>query len=283
MLLANKIRKRVPFATQSSLSLASSIKAFPTVCEHSHCPNQAECFHHGIATFLAMGEVCTRSCRYCSIQHGRPAPLDSEEKFQLTAMVEKLGLRHAVITSVDRDDLPDGGAQHLAEIAHHLHTHLPVVKLEFLLPEFRGNPRAWESIASAPIDIFSHNMETVPNLFPIVRPQGNWQQSLDFLEYLGKFSRTRMVKSGFMLGLGESIEEALHLMSRLKAAGVSILTIGQYLPPTADPWFAKAFPVSDQTFQDLRLAGLKMGFSHIFSGSFVRSSYLADQVWKEQT
>ncbi|MBT3878511.1 MAG: lipoyl synthase [Candidatus Scalindua sp.] len=246
-----------------------------TVCEKAKCPNIAECYGRGTATFLIMGDVCTRECLYCNIRTGTPEGLDRLEPEKIAVAVNRLSLNYAVITSVTRDDLPDFGAEHFYNTVTEIRKHRPECKVEILTPEFKGNVKLLDRVLASTPYIFNHNIETVRDLFPYVRPDGNYNLSLKILEHAGNF--LPYIKSGLMIGLGEAkdqIRETLHDLSR---AGVAILTIGQYLQPGAGLSEVKKY-YTIQEFNDLKEEALEMGFSHVFSGPLVRSSYHAEDV-----
>ena len=249
-----------------------------TVCEEAQCPNLGECFNHGTATFMILGDVCTRRCPFCDVAHGRPQPLDPAEPEQLTQAIATLGLRYVVITSVDRDDLRDGGAGHFAACLRAVRGRSPQTRLEVLVPDFRGR----EAIALAAFegaavpDVFNHNLETVPRLYRQARPGADYQGSLYLLRNFKGLYPEVPTKSGLMLGLGEEHEEVLAVMADLRAHGCDMLTLGQYLQPSRDhlPVLRYWTPAE---FDALRLAGEAMGFSNVASGAMVRSSYHADR------
>lgn len=244
-----------------------------TVCRESFCPNQRECWDKRTVTFLIGGKVCTRGCRYCAIsKSSKPPPLDPEEPDRIARAVEILSARYVVLTSVDRDDLEDGGSNHWVSVLRKVKERNPETKVETLIPDFKGNPHLLDKIVSEKPDVFSHNIETVPRLFRSVRGGGNFERSLFVLSY-GK-KRNMITKSGFMVGLGEQWEEIVQLLFTLRNAGVEIVTIGQYLSPTR-----KHHPViryyTPEEFFLLQRIGEKMGFSSVVAGPLVRSSYHA--------
>ncbi len=252
--------------------------ALVTVCEEASCPNIHECFHKGTATFMILGEVCTRRCSFCDVAHGRPKPPDPLEPARLAATIRDMGLRYVVITSVDRDDLPDGGAAHFAACVHAARAASPALRIEILTPDFRGKGRmekALAALAGAPPDVFNHNLETVPALYREVRPGADYQWSLHLLRAFKAQHPRIPTKSGIMLGLGETSGQVLDTLHDLRAQGVDMVTIGQYLQPSPHH-----HPVlrywTPQEFDDLRAAGMALGFRHVASGPLVRSSYHAD-------
>ncbi len=249
-----------------------------TVCEEAQCPNLGECFGHGTATFMILGDVCTRRCPFCDVAHGRPNPPDPEEPEQLAQAIAALGLRYVVITSVDRDDLRDGGAGHFAACLRAVRLCSPQTRLEVLVPDFRGREAAAlaEFVGRAVPDVFNHNLETVPRLYRQARPGADYQGSLNLLRAFKTLHPGAPTKSGLMLGLGEVREEVLAVMADLRAHGCRMLTLGQYLQPSRDHLPVQRYWTPDE-FDALRLAGEGMGFSHVASGAMVRSSYHADR------
>ena len=243
-----------------------------TICEEARCPNVWECWNHRTATFLILGDICTRRCYYCAVTTGRPLPLDETEPERVAAAVKRLGLRHAVITSVNRDELPDGGARIFAETIRAIRRELPTCTIEVLIPDFLGDLAALKTVLAAKPDILNHNIETVPRLFQSVRPQGKYQRSIAVLKAAA--SRGAVTKSGLMVGLGETLEEVRAVMQELHAAGCVILSIGQYLQPTKAHWPVMHFYPPEE-FQLLKEEGLALGFRHVESGPLVRSSYHA--------
>lgn len=247
-----------------------------TVCEEANCPNLGECFGHGTATFMIMGEICTRRCPFCDVTHGRPEPLDQDEPENMARTIQAMGLKYVVITSVDRDDLRDGGAQHFVDCIHLTREYNPGIQVEILTPDFRGRmDRALEIMHAAPPDVFNHNLETVPRLYKEVRPGSDYQWSLNLIKRFGETHPDVPTKSGLMLGLGEEISEVEQVMQDLVDHGCSMLTLGQYLQPTLNHLPVKRF-VTPEEFDRLAEVGHQMGFDHVASGPMVRSSYHAD-------
>jgi lipoyl synthase len=244
-----------------------------TVCEEARCPNMGECWNLGTATFMILGDICTRSCSFCAVKTGRPDyGLDWDEPRRVVEAVELMKIRHAVITSVNRDERKDGGAPIFAETVRLLHERVPDCKVEVLIPDFKGSEDALNLVLASKPDILNHNLETVPRLYRMVRPQANYQQSLEVLQRAKqKGCRT---KTGLMLGIGERTEEILEVMNDAHAVGCDILTMGQYLQPTKDHQPIDRYVHPDE-FNMLKEAGLKMGFRHVESGPLVRSSYHA--------
>lgn len=245
-----------------------------TICEEARCPNMWECWNARTATFLILGDICTRRCHYCSVATGRPLELDREEPLRVAEAVHALNLRHAVITSVNRDELDDGGASVFAETIRHIRRLIPSCSIEVLIPDFEGDEEALAIVAAERPDILNHNIETVRRLFPSIRPQGKYQRSI---ELLSRAKRTGVTtKSGLILGMGESIEEAKEVMRDLRSVDCDIMTIGQYLQPTKDHLPVTRFYHPDE-FTALKAEGLALGFRHVESGPLVRSSYHAEQ------
>ena len=249
-----------------------------TVCEEASCPNIHECFGHGTATFMILGEVCTRRCSFCDVAHGRPKPPDAGEPLSLASTVADMGLKYVVVTSVDRDDLRDGGAQHFVDCIAAIREHSPATRIEILTPDFRGKgrmDRALEILAISPPDVFNHNIETVPDLYPNVRPGADYQWSLTLLQKFKQQHPALPTKSGIMLGLGETMEQVQATLRDLRAHDVEMVTIGQYLQPTAHHHPVMRYWTPEE-FKQLEDYGYALGFSHVASGPLVRSSYHAD-------
>ena len=249
-----------------------------TVCEEAKCPNIDECFSKRTATFMIMGDVCTRNCRFCNIKHGKPLELDENEPERVAGTALAMGLKYVVITSVTRDDLFDGGAGHFADTISETRKILPDIPIEVLTPDFKGNTRDIDTVLSARPNVFNHNIETVERLSKDIRPQADYQRSLDVLRYAA--SKGAVVKSGFMLGLGEKEEEIHQTMKDLKNAGVKILTMGQYFNPKGKggSWPVKKY-YEQAFFDELARRGEELGFNYVFSGIYVRSSYMAEEVF----
>ena len=245
-----------------------------TVCEEARCPNIWDCWNRKTATFMILGDVCTRSCGFCAVKTGRPMGLDTDEPERVARAVRSLGLRHAVITSVNRDELPDGGSQIFARTIEGIRREAPGCRIEVLIPDFKGAEGALQTVLSAGPDILNHNIETVPRLYPLVRPQARYGQSLEVLQRAK--SQGTVTKTGLMLGLGEAVEEVRAVMKDLSAIQCDILTLGQYLQPSKDHLpVARYYDPAE--FEGLREEGLAMGFRHVESGPLVRSSYHADE------
>jgi len=247
-----------------------------SVCEEAACPNLGECFNHGTATFMIMGDICTRRCPFCDVAHGKPKPLDPDEPRHLAEAVQAMELRYVVVTSVDRDDLRDGGAAHFAECIRELRRLNPELKIETLVPDFRGRMDiALEILKADPPDVFNHNLETVPRLYRQARPGADYQGSLELLQGFKQLAPEIATKSGLMLGLGETLDEVREVMRDLRAHGCNMLTIGQYLQPSLSHLGVARF-VPPEEFDQLGHEAEAMGFSNVASGPMVRSSYHAD-------
>jgi lipoic acid synthetase len=247
-----------------------------TVCEEARCPNRGECFARGTATFLLLGDVCTRACGFCDIANGRPLPVDPLEPSRVAAAAHRMNLRFVVVTSVDRDDLPDGGATHFAETIRALRKLSPVPGIEVLTPDFRGRLDSVRAVVEAGPDVFNHNVETVPRLYPRARRGSRIDRSLAVLAEAKRLDPRMTTKSGLMLGLGETQEEVLDLLTRLRSSNVDIVTIGQYLRPSRENLPVEEY-VHPAVFERYRELGERMGLRHVFSGPFVRSSYRAEE------
>lgn len=252
-----------------------------TVCHSAKCPNRGECFSKGTATFMIMGEVCTRGCYFCAVEGGKPQELNMDEPEKLALVAKKMELKHVVITSVTRDDLSDGGASHFAETLKAIHHYLPEATVEVLTPDFRGDLKAVETVLDELPDIYNHNLETVPRLYSTVRPGASYIRSLSLLNHVKKINSDIYTKSGIMVGLGETHKEVIELLSDLRAVGCDILTVGQYLRPSV-----KHLPVAKYVTPDEFLAYEKaaydLGFLFVSSGPYVRSSYLAHDFWNKR-
>jgi len=248
-----------------------------TVCEEASCPNLGECFSNGTATFMIMGDICTRRCPFCDVAHGRPGSLNTNEPSNLSSTIKMMELDHVVITSVDRDDLRDGGANHFRQCIDAIRTASPETTIEILIPDFRGRAmKAIEQIVASPPDILNHNLETIPRLYKRVRPGANYEHSLQLLRDFKESCPNLPTKSGLMLGLGESVPEVEAVMQDLRDHDVDLLTLGQYLQPSLDHLPVERY-VDPKEFLDLATLGNQMGFGHVASGPMVRSSYHADQ------
>jgi lipoyl synthase len=273
------IKVRAPLSAEyfRTRSILQELKLH-SVCQEACCPNIGECFSHRTATFMLMGDVCTRNCPYCAVAHGKVRPLDAGEPQRIAEAVARLGLQHVVVTSVDRDDLPDGGAAHFAATARAIKELLPAARVEVLVPDFRGSHDSVETVVDAPIDIYNHNTETVPSLYRQCRPGGRYETVLDVLEYAKKYAQSSghelLTKTGIMLGLGEEHAELMTVLGDLRGAGCDILTLGQYLRPSQDHLPVVRY-LPPEEFTDLKAEALALGFRHVESAPLVRSSYHA--------
>ena len=247
-----------------------------TVCEEAQCPNLNECFTHGTATFMIMGQICTRRCPFCDVAHGKPKPLDADEPLHLADTIAKMALKYVVITSVDRDDLRDGGATHFKNCIDVIRSTTPTVKIEILTPDFRGRmDKALAIFSDCPPDVFNHNLETVPSLYPKVRPGADYHHSLELLKSIKQQHPQVTTKSGLMLGVGERKKQVLNVLRDLRQHQVDMLTLGQYLQPSRHHLAVEEYIHPDQ-FNEYKELALEMGFSQVASGPMVRSSYHAD-------
>jgi lipoic acid synthetase len=251
-----------------------------TVCEEARCPNLGECFSRGTATFMLLGDRCTRRCDYCAVSTARPQPPDPGEPDRVAEAAARLALRYVVLTAVARDDLEDGGAAHFAAAVRAVRRRLPGARVEVLTPDFKGDGRALDAVLAARPDVFNHNIETVPRVFPRVRPQGSYRRSLDVLAAVQARRPAMATKSGLMVGLGETDEEIAGTFADLRAAGVEIVTIGQYLRPTRDHAPVHRY-VSPEAFRELERQARAVGFPTVYSGVFVRSSFNAEEVFAQ--
>jgi lipoic acid synthetase len=247
-----------------------------TVCEEAHCPNIGECWNHGTATFMILGDVCTRACGYCAVAHGRPATLDTAEPSRVADAVEAMGLGHVVVTSVDRDDLPDGGASMFAGTIRAIRDRVPACRIEVLIPDFQGSDPALHAVLDAGPDVLNHNTETVPRLYRLARSGGRYSRTLDLLARAREHAPAIPTKSGVMVGLGEEWDELVATLGDLRRVGCEILTIGQYLRPSASHLPMVRYYHPDE-FAALKRVALEMGFGHVESGPLVRSSYHAHE------
>ena len=283
---ANAIIERPPWLKKrlvmnnapAGTSKILSEEAIHTVCSSAFCPNQNECLSHGQATFLLLGDVCTRACAFCAVKKGMPQAAGRGESFAVTETVKKLGLRYAVLTSVTRDDLEDGGASQFVNVIRAIRQYSKEVKVEVLTPDFKGNEKAVKTVIDASPDVFGHNIETVERLYFTVRAGADYHRSLNLLRYVKKLNPSGLTKSSIMAGLGESAEELLSAMKDLRQAGCDILTIGQYLRPRKDNLSVAKY-VKPREFGRFKEAALGLGFKYCASGPFVRSSYLAEEAY----
>jgi lipoic acid synthetase len=250
-----------------------------TVCEEARCPNIGECWEHQAATFMILGDVCTRNCAYCAVAHGTPAPFDPVEPVRLAEAVEKMALRHVVITSVDRDDLPNGGAEAFAGCITEIRMRLPETTVEVLIPDFKGSETALRLVMDARPDILNHNLETVERLYPLARPGGRYARALELLARARRMVPGGLTKSGIIVGMGEEWDELLLAMRDLRRSDVNILTVGQYLRPSDGHLPVVRFYTPEE-FAELHDIGLRMGFTHVQASPLTRSSYHA---WEQAT
>lgn len=275
---------RTHFESLNRLKTGLRQRNLHTVCESARCPNIHECFHRGSATFMILGNRCTRGCGFCSVPKGNPDKhdmrLDAAEPANVARMAAEMRLRYVVITSVNRDDLPDGGSRHFAETVREVRRALPEARVEVLTPDFCGDLEAVARVLDAAPHVFNHNMETVPRLYRKVRPQADYRQSLRVLAFARRHAPDVLTKSGFMAGLGETDEEVRSLLDDLRANATDVATIGQYLQPTRRNLPVAAY-IAPEQFEAWRDYGLSIGFRMVFSGPLVRSSYMADQVSEE--
>jgi lipoic acid synthetase len=252
-----------------------------TVCESARCPNIHECFHRGAATFLILGNLCTRGCAFCAVPKGSPLKrefaLDPDEPASVARMAQQMNLRYVVLTSVNRDDLDDGGSRHFAETVRRVREALPQARVEVLTPDFRGDREAVARVLDAGPQVFNHNLETVERLYRRVRPQANYRQSLEVLEFARRYRPEALTKSGLMAGLGETEEEIQRVLRDLRAAGAEVATIGQYLQPSRRNMEVAEY-VPPERYERWQEYGLAIGFRMVFAGPFVRSSYMAEMV-----
>ena len=272
------IRVKVPASPQiNHIKQKLRQHKLASVCEEASCPNLGECFSNGTATFMIMGEICTRRCPFCDVAHGKPKPLDENEPRELAEAIAEMGLRYVVITSVDRDDLTDSGAQHFANCISETLRLNPDIQVEVLVPDFRGRMDiALDILEKTPPHVFNHNLETVPRLYRQARPGADYQWSLELLQRYKERVPGVLCKSGLMLGLGETLDEVKEVMRDLKAHKVDMVTLGQYLQPSRDHLAVQRFVHPDE-FEELRVFGESLGFAHVASGPLVRSSYHADK------
>ena len=271
------IRVRIPASSEvGRIKNILRTRKLASVCEEASCPNISECFSHGTATFMIMGEICTRRCPFCDVAHGKPLALDEDEPRQLAEAVAEMKLKYVVVTSVDRDDLKDSGAGHFADCISELRAHNPNTRVEVLVPDFRGRMEiALEILSNCPPDVFNHNLETVPRLYKKARPGADYQWSLSLLKQYKQLNPSVLTKSGLMLGLGETLDEVREVMRDLRDHDVDMVTLGQYLQPSRDHLALERYVHPDE-FAELARDAKALGFSHVASGPLVRSSYHAD-------
>ena len=283
--LPDWLKRRLPAAgrTDEIRQLLDGLH-LATVCDGAHCPNRGECYARGTATFMILGETCTRNCRFCAVDSRDPGPPRADEPADVAEAAGRMGLSYVVVTSVTRDDLPDGGAGHFAATIQAIRRRLPDARVEVLTPDFQGDEAAIRTVLRAAPDVFNHNVETVPSLYGNVRPQADYRQSLDVLAAAGRIAseleKRIFTKSGLMVGLGETREEIRQVLGDLRAAECDILTVGQYLAPSEAHYPVERF-VPPEEFAEIEAEALEMGFRAVAAGPFVRSSYRADEVFEQ--
>jgi lipoic acid synthetase len=268
-----KVRAPGGAAYAETLATVKSL-GLHTVCQEARCPNIGECWGHKTATFMLLGDTCTRNCGFCAVTHGRPLTVDPAEPGRVATAVARLGLRHVVVTSVNRDDLPDGGSAHFAATAQAIKALIPECRVEVLVPDFQGDLAAARLVADSPIDVFNHNVETVPRLYRRVRPGARYERSLAVLEAASGVRPGLLVKAGLMVGLGEMEAELISVFKDLRRIGCDVLTVGQYLRPSQDHLPVERY-LPPEEFAALRIQALGLGFRHVEAGPLVRSSYHA--------
>jgi len=279
--LPNWFKQRIPRAGEMSKvpALLSELN-LNTVCQSALCPNMCQCFSQNTATFMIMGNVCTRNCTFCAVTKGTPDAIDNDEPSKIALAVKKLGLKYVVITSVTRDELDDGGAQHFSRTISTIKEKVPGTKVEVLIPDFKGSPESIQTVTSASPEVINHNLETVPGLYSKVRPMASYQRSLEVLSSIKRISPNTITKSGIMLGLGETRKEVLQVMQDLREVGCDLLTLGQYLSPSSNH-YPVALYVTPEEFDVYRQLAMEMGFSAIASKPLVRSSYRAAELFEQ--
>ena len=271
------LKVRLPTGpTYENLRRLMRSKELHTVCEEAHCPNMAECWGAGTATFMILGDTCTRSCGFCAVKTGRPGGVDADEPRRVGEAVAQMALGHAVVTSVNRDELPDGGAEIFADTIREIRRQSPATTVEVLIPDFVGRPESLDAVLAARPEILNHNVETVPRLYPRVRPQARYERSLEVLRRTKQRAPDLVCKSGIMVGLGETRDEVVATMRDIASQGTDILTVGQYLRPSPVHLPIERYWTPSE-FDDLRDAGMTMGFRHVEAGPLVRSSYHAER------
>ena len=275
------LKKRIP-AGQVCKKVLSLLRdcQLHTVCQEAQCPNLAECFSRGTATFMILGDRCTRSCSFCAVRYDSPLPPDEGEPQRVAIAVEALGLRYVVITSVTRDDIPDGGALHFAKTIRTIRARMPNTRIEVLVPDFQGSEWALKVVMEAEPDVINHNIETVPRLYPEVRPQADYRRSMQLLKRCGEMDGRPVTKSGLMLGLGENPEEVLNVLKELLETGCQLLTVGQYLSPSSEHHQVIRFVPPEEFIKWEEIAS-RMGFMAVASGPFVRSSFKASEMFQK--
>lgn len=272
------LKIKLPKSTEKIQSIKNAMRkhGLHSVCEEASCPNLPECFNHGTATFMILGDICTRRCPFCDVGHGKPLPVNAEEPEKLALTIRDMKLKYVVITSVDRDDLRDGGAQHYADCVKHIRLHNPDIKIEILVPDFKGRmDKALEILDKNPPDVFNHNLETAPHLYKEARPGADYKWSLELLRRFKLLHPNVPTKSGLMVGLGETNEDIVEVLKDLREHNVDMLTVGQYLQPSKHHLAVKRY-VTPAEFDELKQAADELGFDNAACGPFVRSSYHAD-------
>lgn len=273
------LKIKLPRSTDKIEQVKSAMRkhGLHSVCEEAACPNLSECFTHGTATFMILGAICTRRCPFCDVAHGRPLPPSAEEPEKLALTIKDMGLKYVVVTSVDRDDLRDGGAQHFADCITAIRRESPAIKVEVLVPDFRGRmDTALAILTQTPPDVFNHNLETIPRLYKLARPGADYKWSLELLRRYKAAHPEVSTKSGLMVGLGETTEELIEVLKDLRAHNVDMLTVGQYLQPSKHHLPVQRY-VSPAEFDEIKRVAYELGFKHAACGPFVRSSYHADR------
>lgn len=271
------LKKKIPasFNISATEEILSTL-GLNTVCHGARCPNRGECFAQKTATFMILGDTCTRNCRFCAVNGGKPQPVNPQEPENVAKAAKRLGLKHVVVTSVTRDDLSDGGASHFAATIHCIRKKLPQAVVEVLTPDFKGEEAAIATVTEAKPDIFNHNIETVPRLYPKVRPQADYGRSLKFLEKIKELNPAIYTKSGLMVGLGETKAEVIATLKDLKQVGCDIVTIGQYLQPSKEHLEVYEY-IEPQVFEEYKAIGQDLGFKYVASAPYVRSSFNAKE------
>ncbi len=269
------LNKKIDFKKCHAIKVLLKGLKLHTICQEASCPNISECFAKGVATFLILGDICTRNCRFCGVKKGSPGAIDFEEPERVAEAAQRLNLRHVVITSVTRDDIDDGGAEIFARTIFHIQNKIKNIAIEVLIPDFKGNKKAIKKVIEAGPDIIGHNIETVPRLYPYLR-QANYLGSLNVLKTAKTLNNHIYTKSGLMLGLGEKEEEVLEVLRALREVNCDFLSIGQYLPPSLEHFPIKEYIHPDR-FDYYKKKALELGFLYVASGPYVRSSYLAEE------
>lgn len=271
------IKSKVLSCQQNTRRILKSYKV-NTVCEHARCPNIGECYSKSAATFMILGTKCTRNCGFCSIDYSPPDPIDPEEPYRVALAARELGLKYIIITSVTRDDLPDGGAGHFAHTVDAIKKIINKAKVEVLIPDFKGSKDAIDTVIDSKPDVFGHNVETIPRLYNLIRPGADYIRSLNILRYAKEISTDIIIKSGLMLGLGETIKEVMEVLKELNEVGCDFITIGQYLRPTKKNLQVVEY-IHPEVFEKIRLAANDIGFKYVASSPLVRSSYNAEDIF----